>query len=80
MGTVLLLLTQFYLTGMRMVTQQFRNAMGIFLVDRYRPLVEVVLNLVISLAAVRNMVLRDFNGNRVKPASDSCMDGAVYAV
>ena len=52
-GTVLLLLTQFYLTGMRMVTQQFRNAMGIFWFDRYRPLVEVVLNLAISLAAVR---------------------------
>lgn len=51
--TVLILLMEFYITGMRQVMQQFRNAMGTFWYDRYKPIVEVIINLVISLALVR---------------------------
>lgn len=51
--TVLVLLSEFYITGMRQAMQQFRNAMGTFWYDRYKPIVEVVLNLVISLVLVR---------------------------
>lgn len=51
--TVFVLLSEFYITGMRQAMQQFRNAMGTFWYDRYKPVVEVVLNLVISLVLVR---------------------------
>ena len=46
---VLLLLAQFYLTGMRQAVQQFRNAMGIFRQDKYRPVAEMILNVGISI-------------------------------
>lgn len=51
--TVFVLLSEFYITGMRQAMQQFRNAMGTFWYDRYKPVVEVVLNLTISLVLVR---------------------------
>lgn len=50
--TVLMLLMEFYITGMRQAMQQFRNAMGTFWYDRYKPIAEVILNLVISLVLV----------------------------
>jgi len=47
--TAFLLLTQFYITGMRTVTQKFRSAMGLFWYDRYKSLVEVVVNFTLSV-------------------------------
>lgn len=47
--TALLLLAQFYMTGMRTVTQKFRNAQGIFWYDRYKALVEVFVNFTLSI-------------------------------
>ena len=39
----------FYLTGMRQATIVFRESLGIFRHDRYRPLVEAFLNLAVSI-------------------------------
>lgn len=50
--TVGLLLAQFYLSGMRRTIQLFRDAMGTFWYDRYKPVAEVILNMAISLALV----------------------------
>lgn len=55
--TVLLLLTQFYITGMRTVIQKFRGAMGLFWYDRYKALAEVAVNLVLSLVLARRFGL-----------------------
>lgn len=52
-NTVVLILAQFYLSGMRNIVQQFRDAMGIFWYDRYKAMVEVVVNLVLSLLLAR---------------------------
>ena len=55
--TVLLLLAQFYITGMRTVIQKFRGAMGLFWYDRYKALAEVAVNLVLSLILARRFGL-----------------------
>ncbi len=39
----------FYLTGMRQATLVFRDSLGLFWFDRYKSLVEAVINLVVSL-------------------------------
>lgn len=63
--TVLLLLAQFYLTGMRVVVQQFRNTMGLFWYDRYKSVVEVVVNLSLSILLGRRFGLNGILGATV---------------
>lgn len=48
-GVVFLILLDFYLKGMRNTVQIFKTAGGIFYQDRYSPLVEAVINLVVSI-------------------------------
>lgn len=52
--TVLVIVIDFYVLGMRQMTICFRNAMGLFWNDRYKPVFEVVINLGISLLLVQN--------------------------
>lgn len=49
---VFLLSADFYLTGMRQIILRFRDAYGLFWKDRYKPLAESALNLVVSIALV----------------------------
>lgn len=43
----------FYLSGMRQVVLRFRNAMGLFYRDRYKPVFESIINLVVSILLVQ---------------------------
>jgi O-antigen/teichoic acid export membrane protein len=52
-GTVFVMVANFYITGMRQINLQFRNVMGLFWYDRYKPLAESVINLVVSIALVQ---------------------------
>jgi O-antigen/teichoic acid export membrane protein len=45
----LVLCLNFYITGMRQATLVFRDSMGLFRYDRYKALVEAVINLVVSV-------------------------------
>ena len=49
MATVIVLGVKFYLTGLRKTVLMFRDAMGLFWYDRYKPIAEVILNLVASI-------------------------------
>ena len=49
MTTVVLFVTSFYLTGMRQAALTVRDAMGLFWYDRYKPVFEVIINLVASI-------------------------------
>lgn len=49
MDIVLVIALNFYLYGMRRCIVVFRNAMGIFWYDRYKALLEAILNLVFSI-------------------------------
>lgn len=50
---VWLLSINFYLVGMGSVTNSFRNAYGLFWKGKYRPLVMIVINLVVSILLVK---------------------------
>lgn len=46
---VFLFVLNFYISGMRKVVLIFRDAMGLYWYDRYKPIFEVVINLVVSI-------------------------------
>ena len=50
---VLIVITQFYTSGMRQINLQFREAMGLFWHDRYKAVAEAIINLVTSLILVQ---------------------------
>lgn len=49
---VLLIVLDFYLNGMRQMTLRFRDGMGLYWYDRYKPVAEILLNLVVSMVLV----------------------------
>ena len=53
MRIVLVLIVQFYVSGMRQINLQFREAMGLFWHDRYKAVAEAIINLVTSLILVQ---------------------------
>ncbi len=52
MEIVLAIVLVFYLNGMRRVTLTFRDAMGLFWYDRYKPIFEIIINLAASILLV----------------------------
>ncbi|MCR5546838.1 MAG: hypothetical protein K6F30_10240 [Lachnospiraceae bacterium] len=52
MWLVFLIVIIFYLNGMRKVNLTFRDAMGLYWYDRYKPIAEIIINLTVSLYAV----------------------------
>ena len=49
----LLIIINFYLSGMRQSVLTFRNALGLYYQDRYKPLFETVINLVASIILLK---------------------------
>ena len=49
-AVVFIIVFNFYLTGMRQAVLTFRDAFGIYWQDRYKPLFESVINLVVSIS------------------------------
>lgn len=54
-SVVFLLTLNFYITGMQSVTTSFRNAYGLFWKAKYRPLVMIGINIVVSVILVHFM-------------------------
>lgn len=52
-SVVFLLSLNFYLSGMSMVTTSFRNAYGLFWKGKYRPVIMVIINIVVSILLVK---------------------------
>lgn len=66
MTIVLIIVINFYVTGMRKAVLTFRDAMGLYWPDRYKPLFESVINLVVSIILVKKIgVLGVFIGTFV---------------
>ena len=53
--TVLMIGLNFYVIGIRKVPLTFKEAMGLLWYDRYKPIVEAVINIVVSIAAIQSM-------------------------
>lgn len=51
--TVAIIVLNFYLTGMRRAVLSFRDATGTYYYDRYKPLAESIINLIMSLVLVQ---------------------------
>lgn len=49
MGVVFTIVIRFYLTGMRQSVTTFKNALGLYWYDRYKPVFEIMINLVASI-------------------------------
>ncbi|WP_394121298.1 lipopolysaccharide biosynthesis protein [Planococcus donghaensis] len=52
-GIVFIIVLNFYLTGMRKNVLTFKDAFGLFWNDRYKPLLEALVNLVVSITLVK---------------------------
>lgn len=52
MAMLLVFTANFYMGGMRRVILTFRDAMGLYWYDRYKPIAEVIINLVVSIVLV----------------------------
>ena len=71
-GTLIVLVINFYLYGMRRPVLTFRDASGAFWNDRYKPLFEAVINLVASILLARRFGLMGiFLGTMVSTVTTS---------
>lgn len=51
--TLIMLCLQFYIFITRQINMSYINGCGLFLKDRYRPIIEVIINLVLSIVGVK---------------------------
>jgi hypothetical protein len=54
-GLVFLIVTNFYINGMRQPVLIFKEALGLYWQDRYKPIIETTLNLTISILLVQKI-------------------------
>lgn len=54
-NTILMIGLNFYVVGIRRVPLTFKEAMGLLWYDRYKPIIEAVMNIVVSIACIRRM-------------------------
>ena len=52
---VLVIVIQFYFTGMRQATLTYRDALGMYWQDRYKPIFESVINIIVSIVLAKKM-------------------------
>ena len=72
MTTVVLFVTSFYLTGMRQAALTVRDAMGLFWYDRYKPIFEVIINLVASILLGQTFGVNGILGGTVISTITTC--------
>ena len=71
-ATVMVVVIQFYLSGMRQINLQFRSAMGLFWHDRYKAVFEAVINLVASLILVQAYGVTGVIGGTIVSTVTTC--------
>ena len=73
MATVAVLVMEFYITGQRKVNLLFREAKGLFWHDRYKAIVEAIINLVVSLILVQYFGIAGVLGGTVISSLTTCV-------
>ena len=73
MATVLVVIADFYISGLRKVNLLFREAKGLFWNDRHKAIVEAILNLVISLLLVKPFGVAGILGGTVISSLLTCV-------
>ena len=69
---IMVVVIQFYLSGMRQINLQFRSAMGLFWHDRYKAVFEAVINLVASLILVQAYGVTGVIGGTIVSTVTTC--------
>lgn len=73
MVTVGIIVLEFWITGMRQVNLLFREAKGLFWYDRYKAVVEAIINLVVSLILVQRYGIAGVIGGTVISSVCTCV-------
>lgn len=73
MVTVVIIVTEFYISRMRQTNLLFREAMGLFWNDRYKAVAESVINLVVSLLLVRRFGVAGIIGGTIISSVSTCV-------
>ena len=73
MTTVMVIVAEFYITRMRQTNLLFREAMGLFWNDRYKAVVESIINLVASLVLVRQYGVTGIIGGTIISSLCTCV-------
>ena len=70
--TVALIITSFFITGLRRVNLIFREGMGLFWNDRYKAVAESIINLVVSLLLVKPFGIAGIVGGTIVSTVTTC--------
>lgn len=73
MTTVGIIVAEFWITGMRQINLLFREAKGLFWYDRYKAVVESIINLVVSLILVQYYGIAGVIGGTIISSICTCV-------
>ena len=73
MTVVVIIIAEFFISGLRQMGLQFREALGLFWYDRYKALAEAIINLVVSLILVRRFGVAGIIGGTIISSLLTCV-------
>ena len=73
MTVVIIIMAEFFISGLRQMGLQFREALGLFWHDRYKALAEAIINLVVSLILVRHFGVAGIIGGTIISSLLTCV-------
>lgn len=73
MTVVVIIMAEFFISGLRQMGLQFREALGLFWYDRYKALAEAIINLVVSLILVRRFGVAGIIGGTIISSLLTCV-------
>lgn len=72
-STVVIISISFYISGMRQAVLSFKNATGAFYYDRYKPIFECIINILVSIYMVKEIGMPGvFIGTIISSLTTSC--------
>lgn len=73
MTVVVIIMAEFFMSGLRQMNLQFREALGLFWHDRYKALAEAIINLVVSLILVQYFGVAGIIGGTIISSLLTCV-------
>ncbi len=70
---VLIIVTEFLISGLRQINLQFREAMGLFWNDRYKAVAEALINLVVSICLAQKFGVAGIIGGTIISSVTTCV-------
>lgn len=70
---VLIIVAEFFISGLRQINLQFREAMGLFWYDRYKAIAEAAINLVVSIFLAQRWGVAGIIGGTIISSVTTCV-------